>query len=68
MKSTEFNRKCRPQNIAYRDLFGYIPVPTDYSCTNDEFLDAITRAVAEKREIENYLQKRALHKDGVLDD
>lgn len=67
MKSAEFNRKCRPQNIAYRELFGYIPTPTDYACTNKEFLEAITRAVTEKREIKEYLQKRAVHQDGVFD-
>ena len=67
MKSAEFNMKCKPQNIAYRELFGYVPSPTDYACTNEEFLDAITRSVADKKEIDNYIDKRAMHIDGIFD-
>jgi hypothetical protein len=63
----EFNRKCRPYSIAYRDMFGTIPSPSDYACTNEEFLAAITRAIDEKKEIDQYLPKRAMHQNGIFD-
>lgn len=26
MNSVEFGKKCRPHNIKYRDIFGYVPL------------------------------------------
>ena len=64
MNSREFGMACREFNRAYRDLFGTIPVPTDYSCTREEFLAALKQSVAENKPIETYLPKRVWHNDG----
>lgn len=61
MRSTEFNQKCRELNKSYIKLFGYIPSPSDYACTNDQFAEALSKAVEDKKEISNYLSKRAMH-------
>ncbi len=67
MDSIEFGRKCRPYNRSYREIFGYTPAPSDYACTNDEYLEAIIKAVEEKKEIKNYLKMRSPHIDGRFD-
>lgn len=60
MKRREINKK-------YRDLFGYIPSPSDYACTSKEFFDAVEKAATEKKEIDNYLKKCPAHADGIFD-
>lgn len=45
MKNTEFNAACRKWNVLYRDIFGDIPCITDYSCTREEYLAAMEKAV-----------------------
>ena len=67
MNSIEFGQICRPLNLAYRDLFGTIPVPSEYACTREQFLDALKQAVNEKKTIETFLLKRAQHNDGRLE-
>jgi len=57
MDSIAFSKLCRPFNIEYRDLFGYIPVPADYICTQEEFLEALKKSIAEKKEISDFLKK-----------
>lgn len=63
----DVNIKRRQMNKAYRDLFGYIPLPSDYACTSKEFFESVEKAVTEKKEISNYLKKRAKHINGTLD-
>ncbi len=67
MNSIEFADKCIPYNLKYLELFGYAPFPSDYACTTDEYLEALMKAVEEKKEISNYLPVRALHVDGNFD-
>ena len=41
MNSIEFGKKCKPYNIQYRDIFGYVPCRDDYTCRQDEYFDAL---------------------------
>ena len=59
--------KRRQMNKEYCSLFGYIPLPSDYACTTKEFFETVEKAVIEKKEISNYLKKRAKHINGTLD-
>ena len=67
MPSQEVLQKHRELNKSYRALFGYIPSPTDFACTGSEFFDTLAKAVEEKKEISNYLSKRAAHIEGTLE-
>ena len=67
MNSIEFGQACRQLNLAYRDLFGTIPVPSEYACTREQFLDALKQAVNERKPIETILLKRIHHNDGRLE-
>lgn len=57
MTDIEFNKSLRELNKAYKDLFCVIPVISDYSCTRDEFVSALKKAIAEKKEIGTFLRK-----------
>lgn len=58
MNSIEFNKKCQPFNLEYRDLFGYVPCKDDYICSRDEYLETLMKAVREQKELETFLKKR----------
>ena len=58
MNSIEFGKKCRPYNIKYRNLFGYIPCIDDYKCSQETFFDALLKAIEERCEITEFLEKR----------
>ena len=58
MKNEEFNRAVRPLNIGYRDKFGVIPRITDFSCTREEYLEAMETAVKDGRLLEDMLLVR----------
>jgi len=58
MRSAELNKKCKEYNSKYFDMFGYIPCPWDYVCNNDDFFDALVKAVETKSEIHVFLKKR----------
>ena len=58
MDSIEFGKKCRPFNIQYRDLFGYVPCREDYSCSQEEFLEALLRSIETKKDINMFLIKK----------
>ena len=64
MNSREFGIACKELNHIYRDLFGEVPVPTEYSCTREQFFDALKQSVAERKPIETYLVKGVRHNDG----
>ena len=63
MTDIEFNKSLRELNKAYRDLFSAIPCISDYSCTRDEFISALKKAIEEKKEIGTYLRKVVASKD-----
>lgn len=67
MNSIELNIKCREYNIAYREKFGYIPSPVEYSCNYEEFFEALKKSVETGEEINKYLSYASAHKDGFLD-
>ena len=46
----DVNIKRRQMNKAYRDLFGYIPLPSDYACTSKEFFESVEKAVTDSLE------------------
>lgn len=60
MKSIEFGKKCRPYNIQYRDIFGYVPCRDDYACSQEEYFDALLKAIKTKQNISNFIQKKVL--------
>lgn len=58
MTSVDFNKKCKPYNIQYKDIFGYIPCRDDYSCSQDEYFDALLKAIENKCELPTIIPKR----------
>ena len=58
MTSIEFGKKCRPYNIQYRDIFGYIPCGADYACSQETYFDALLKAIETKTELSELLPKR----------
>lgn len=61
MNSIEFGKKCRPYNIQYRDIFGYIPCREDYKCTQEEYFDALIKAIETKTEISTFVSKKKIN-------
>ena len=60
MNSIEFGKKCRSYNMRYRDIFGYIPCQDDYKCSQDEYFDALRKAIEIKEDISTLISKRFL--------
>ena len=58
MNSIEFGKKCRPYNIQYRDIFGYVPCRDDYTCSQDEYFDALLKAIETKCELSTIVPKK----------
>lgn len=58
MNSIEFGKKCRPYNIQYRDIFGYVPCRDDYKCNQEEYFNALLKAVETKAEISTFIPKK----------
>lgn len=61
MNSVEFGKKCRPYNIQYRDIFGYIPCREDYKCTQEEYFNALIKAIETKTEISTFVSKKNIN-------
>lgn len=55
MDMYEFGKVCKPLNKRYKELFGYIPNQMDYPCTREEFVEALTLAIQEQKEIFHFL-------------
>lgn len=55
MDMYEFGKRCQELNRHYKELFGYIPVQSEYVCTREEFLEALEKSILEKKDIINYL-------------
>lgn len=58
MDNTTFNKLVRPLNIQYRDTFGYIPRIIDYSCTREEYIEAMKVSIQNKNPLESILTIR----------
>lgn len=63
MDMYEFGEKCRVLNGRYKELFGFIPVQTDYDCTREEFLQALEKSIQEKNQIDHYLVRNAMEEE-----
>lgn len=55
MDMYEFGKACQPLNKKYRELFGYIPHHDDFPCSREEYVDALGRAIIEKKEVFYFL-------------
>lgn len=60
MNSIEFGKKCRPYNVQYRDIFGYVPCPDDYKCSQEEYFDALLKAIETKEDISALIPKKVI--------
>lgn len=58
MDNAMFNKLVRPLNIQYRDTFGHIPRIIDYSCTREEYLEAMKVSIESKKPLGDILTKR----------
>lgn len=58
MRSIEFGKKCRHYNIQYKNMFGYVSCRGDYNCSQDEYFNALLKAVETKRELSTIISKR----------
>lgn len=60
MNSIEFGKKCRPYNVQYRDIFGYVPCSDDYKCSQEEYFDALLKAIETKEDISTLIPKKVI--------
>lgn len=51
----EFGKQCQPFNKKYKELFGYIPHQMDFNCTREEYLEALSLAISEQKELLHFL-------------
>lgn len=58
MNSIEFGQKCRPYNRKYKDIFGYVPCRDDYNCLQDEYFQALLKAIETKCELSTIVPKK----------
>ncbi len=59
MDNHSFNTCIRPLNIKYSKIFRRIPRITDYSCTREEYVEALKQAVEKKKPLNEILISRA---------
>lgn len=55
MNSIEFGKKYRSYNIQYRNIFGYVPCRDDYRCSQEEYFNALLKAIETQTEISNFV-------------
>lgn len=66
MDSIEFGKKCRLYNIQYRDIFGYVPCRDEYGCSQEEYFQALLKAVETHTELHNIVPKKnKVLKEGI---
>ena len=58
MDSIEFGKKCIPYNRQYKDIFGYVPCRGDYRCSQDEYFQALLKAIETKCELSAIVPKK----------
>ena len=58
MNQVEFNKSLTKWNAEYKELFGTIPCIKDFSCSREEYMSALQRAVKEKKRVGEYLAER----------
>ena len=50
-----FKKSIRIFNIEYKKIFGYIPCIENFSCNQDEYRNALMKAIQAKKELSEYL-------------
>lgn len=60
MDSVEFGKKCKPYNILYRKVFGYVPCRADYKCSQEEYFDALLESLETRQEISAFVPKKKI--------
>lgn len=50
-----FKKSIRIFNIEYKKIFGYIPCIENFSCNQDEYRNALMKAIQEKKNFRNIL-------------
>lgn len=50
MDSVEFGKKCQPYNKEFKKIFGYVPCPGDYACSQDTFFKTLEASVTNKQD------------------
>lgn len=58
MTSIEFGKQCQPYNLRYRDIFGYVPCRGDYICSQEEYFNALLKAIETKQDISTFISKK----------
>lgn len=58
MDSIEFGKKCRPYNVQYKKIFGDVPSRGDYKCSQDEYFEALVRAIETRTELSQLIPKK----------
>lgn len=58
MNSVEFGKKCRPYNIQYKNIFGYVPCRNNYACSQDAYFNALLKAIETKCELSTIITKK----------
>ena len=58
MNSVKFGKKCRPYNLQYKDIFGYVPCRNDYRYNQDEYFNALLKSIETNRELDSFIQKK----------
>jgi hypothetical protein len=58
LTSIEFGKKCKEYNIQYKNIFGYVPCRNDYGCSQEEYFQALLKAVATHTELCNIVPKK----------
>lgn len=55
MDMYEFGKRCQKLYGHYKEIFGCIPVQTEFVCTREEFLDALEKSIQERKNISCFL-------------
>lgn len=55
MNEKVFKNSIKASNLEYKGRFGYIPCIEDYSCSQDEYKNALIKAIQENKELSEYL-------------
>lgn len=67
MTYEEFSQKCVEYNKRYREIFGYVPRPSEYLFKYEEYIEALKKSIETKKPIDVYLKKagRPLEPDAL---
>ena len=60
MNSIEFGKKCRPYNVKYREIFGYVPCRDDYLCNQEDYFSALMQAIELEKELTEFIPKKKI--------